>query len=293
MEHDVFHISGGGFLTGKTRSRLWENCLLLRMCQLLNKPYILTGHNIGVFQSGSDRRLARMALRQAKLIGLRDRGISERQISEIGIRGSHVQSTCDDALLCDRLDAEAVRNYLRQAGANPEKTWVAVQFHEWGQAPEEREKICQRFAAICDTIVAKYDLQVVFIAMTPSDVSPEAKVIAAMQQPATMAPYSPDYRVVRGIIADAEFVFTMKHHPIVFAQGEGVPIVGVSLDDYYYHKNKGALDNTGHGGYLTHGDEFYTNLPEEHIAAVIKDRSKISKEMLAWVDTMKEIKLAV
>jgi polysaccharide pyruvyl transferase WcaK-like protein len=291
QEHDLLHISGGGFLTGKTRSRLWENCLLMRMCQLLNKPYMLTGHNIGVFQDEADRKVARMGLRGARLIGLRDRGISERELAEIGISGEHVRSTCDDALLCDRLDANGVKAYLADAGLDSEKQWVAVQFHYWGQAEEGREKIAKRYAEICDKIVTEHGFQVVLIAMTPSDVEPEERIASLMQESTVLAPYSPDYKVVRGIIADAEFVFTMKHHPIVFAQGEGVPIISVSLDDYYYLKNKGALDNTGHGDFLVNGEDFYTDLPEKLICRVLNDRSKIQGDMLTWVEAMKQIEL--
>jgi len=290
-EHDILHISGGGFLTGKTRSRLWENCLLMRMCQLLNKPYMLTGHNIGVFQDTSDRKIAKMGLSGATLIGLRDRGISEAEIAEFGITGEHVQSTCDDALLCGRLDGDAVKVYLNNSGMDSDRPWVAVQFHHWGQQGADREKIEQRYAEICDKIVAEHGLQVVFVAMTPSDVAPEERLLSLMKEPAVLAPYSPDYKVVRGIIADARFIFTMKHHPIVFAQGEGVPIVGVSLDDYYYHKNKGALDNTGHGDFLIDADGFYTDLPEKTIDRAIRERVQISNQMLSWVNEMAVIEL--
>lgn len=292
QQHDVLHISGGGFLTGKTRSRLWENCLLMRMCQLLNKPYMLTGHNIGVFQNNGDRKIARLGLAKARIIGLRDRGISEAELAEIGVAGQHVRSTCDDALLCERLEREAIVEYLKEAGVRVDKPWVAVQFHEWGQESGEQEKIRVRFAELCDHIVSKHNLQVVFIAMTPSDVEPEKKVLNLMKMQGRMAPYSPDYRVVRGIIAEAEFVFCMKHHPIVFAQGEGVPVVGVSLDEYYYHKNKGALDNTGHGDFLSHAKDFYESIPEQNIVRVIEKRQKIREEMLEWVKCMKAMELS-
>ena len=290
-EHDILHISGGGFLTGKTRSRLWENCLLMRMCQLLNKPYMLTGHNIGVFQDDADRKVAKMGLSQARLVGLRDRGISEAEIAELGIRGAHVRSTCDDALLCHRLEEDEVKSYLTDAGLDADKPWVAVQFHHWGQKEGERERIEQRYAEICDKIVAEHGLQVVLIAMTPSDVAPEKRLLALMKEPAILAPYSPDYKVVRGIIADARMIFTMKHHPIVFAQGEGVPIVGVSLDDYYYHKNKGALDNTGHGDFLVNSEGFYSDMAESLIQRALNEHDEISAQMLSWTKEMKQIEL--
>jgi polysaccharide pyruvyl transferase WcaK-like protein len=292
IEHDILHISGGGFLTGKTRSRLWENCLLMRICQMLNKPYILTGHNIGVFQDRADRRLAYKGLSGARLIELRDRGISEKELEGIGIAGEHVRSTCDDALLCDRAAQNVVKDAIKDAGLDPEKPWVAVQFHYWGQPMEDREKIAKRYAELCDHIVEQHGLQIALIAMTPSDVEPELAILELMEKKGALVPYSPDYRLVRGVIADAEFVFTMKHHPIVFAQGEGVPVVGVSLDDYYYHKNKGALDNTGDGGFLSHANEFYTETPERHISEVMGKRVEIRNRMLSWVNQMRANELS-
>lgn len=37
------------------------------------------------------------------------------------------------------------------------------------------------------------------------------------------------------------FCLTLKHHPIVFSMGNGVPCVGIVFDAYYRHKNSGAL----------------------------------------------------
>jgi polysaccharide pyruvyl transferase WcaK-like protein len=290
-EHDLIHISGGGFLTGKTRSRLWENCLLMRMCQLLNKPYMLTGHNIGVFQGASDKRIAKMALSGASNIGLRDRSISEAEIADLGITGEHVYSTCDDALLCERLDRDAVKAYLDAAGGDSNKPWIAVQFHNWGQEAVERNKIEQRFAEICDRVVTTHGLQVVFIAMTPSDIEPEQRILSLMQEKAILAPYSPDYKVVRGIIADARLVLTLKHHPIVFAQGEGVPVVAVAFDEYYYLKNKGALENTGHGDFLIDADHYYTDAVEVMIQKAIDEHPKIRQMMRTWTNKMAAIEL--
>lgn len=290
-EHDLVHISGGGFLTGKTRSRLWDFCLLMRVCQLLGKPYLLTGHNIGVFQDWNDRKIAAMGLKKALYIGLRDKGLSERELAEIGISGDHVVSTCDDALFCDRLGTETIRKSLVSQGGDPSKPWAAVNFHHWGQAEGSREGIESRFATICDEIVRQYGIQVVMIAMTPSDVEPERKVVSRMKEKGICFPYSPDYRMVRGIIADAAFVFTMKHHPIVFAQGESVPIVSVALDPYYLHKNKGAMENTGDGAFLADSKGFEGDCVLEQIRRVVDERESIRIRMRRWTDEMKDIEL--
>jgi len=291
QEHDVVHISGGGFLTGKTRSRLWDHCLLMRMCQLLGKPYFLTGHNIGVFQCGADRRIARMGLRRAESIGLRDRGISERELAAIGVSGSHVESTCDDALFCERLPAEALHARLGEVGLEVGRPWVAANFHYWGQPVSERDGNARRFAEVCDVLIERHGLQVVLIAMTPTDSESNEAVAGHMRQTAGVLPYDPDYRAVRGVIADAALVFTMKHHPIVFAQGEGVPVVCVALDDYYAHKNRGALENTGHAEFMADRDAFDGSGVFEMIDSALARSEEISAAMRDWTSQMREREL--
>lgn len=286
-EHDIIHISGGGFLTGKTRSRLWDNCLLMRMCQILEKPYFLTGHNIGVFQSETDRTIAAMGLSKALYIGLRDKGVSEADLAGIGIRGEHVVSTCDDALLCDRLSTNDVTSLMTKNGIDPSKPWVTVNFHHWGQKEEEQATVERRFAEVCDHLVSAHGLQVVMVAMTPSDIEAEAKILPRMTQRAVLLPYSPDYRVVRGVIADSALVFTMKHHPIVFAQGEGVPVVSVALDAYYLHKNKGALENTGDGMFSADRDVFFADQMLALFSSALSQRDTISRRMAAWTNCMR------
>ncbi len=280
LDHDILHISGGGFLTGKTRSRLWENCLLMRVCQILGIPYVLTGHNIGVFQDERDRRLAHWGLKGASYIGLRDKGISERELKEIGIHGERVESSCDDALLCPKPSADEVTEVIRGAGADPGKPWVAVNFHYWGQPEEEQSKNAARFAQICDELVGRFGLQVVFIAMTPTDVEPERAVKQAMVHTSFMIPYSPDYRVVRGVIAFSHLCFTMKHHPIVFAQGELIPVVCVALESYYEHKNRGALANTGDTEAMVTLADFHSDKVLEIIKNTMQDQdtSRARKE---------------
>jgi hypothetical protein len=50
----------------------------------------------------------------------------------------------------------------------------------------------------------------------------------------------------------------MKHHPIVFAIGERTPVVSISLDPYYNLKNRGVLDNIGHGFNAADRDSFFS-----------------------------------
>lgn len=291
QNHDLLHISGGGFLTGKTRSRLWENCLLMKVCQILEVPYMLTGQTIGVFRRRADRRLAKAALSKAMFIGLRDRGFSEKDLKSIGIEGDHVQSTCDDALLCESQAKEDVEKTISLAGAESSRPWVAVNFHHWGQDESEVPKIEARFAEICDDLIKTHGYQFIFIPMTPSDVEAQQSVMKKMNEKTFMMAYNPDYRVVRGVITFSEFVLTFKHHPIVFAQGENTPIVAIALDKYYEHKNKGALANTGHEGLLVDREGFFADQVDHLVSKVISEKTVIEEQLGKWSHEMREIEL--
>ena len=49
----------------------------------------------------------------------------------------------------------------------------------------------------------------------------------------------------------------MKHHPIIFAVGEKVPVISLANFDYYVHKNGGALKLFGLERYnLMFNDDF-------------------------------------
>jgi coenzyme F420 hydrogenase subunit beta len=248
MKADVLHVSGGGFLTGMTRSRLWENCLLMRLSYLLRTPVILTGQTIGVFQNNTDRRLARWGLEYAKFIYLRDNGGSEAEVNSLGIKGAHVQSTFDDALFCEKADHLEIDNILKSNGINLTRPFITANYHYWGQNDDIKEKTASLFAEACNHLAELSGAQILFIPMSPSDESPERCVIDIMGRKASLLNYNYDYKIARGIIGKSKLMFTMKHHPIIFAYSEGVPVISVALDDYYYRKNKGAMDACGEGG---------------------------------------------
>lgn len=282
---DALHISGGGFLTGMTVSRLWENALLMRLCQLLGTPYLLTGQTLGVFRSRLDRWLARKSLNEADYIYLRDRGISEAELKSIGIEGDHVKSTFDDALFFDSLDEIATKALLSVNGIDPNEPYAVINFHYWGQSAEVRERSCQRFAELSDYLTDQYGLQLLFVPMAPSDEAAEDDVIARMRHAgnATRLNYNYDYREARAVYQLARMVFTMKHHPIIFAYGEGVPVLSVALDDYYYHKNKGAMDNCGHGRYCLDQANFYSDQARVSLDTFFDEYDSLKEELSFWL----------
>ena len=276
MKADVFHVSGGGFLTGMTRSRLWENCLLMRLCYILGTSFILTGQTIGVFQTDTDRKLTKWGLEHAKLIYLRDNGDSEADVNALGIKGDHVRSTFDDALFCERAQDVNLYDYFTRSGIDSSQQYVAVNFHSWNLSSIQVQSMAKRMSEICDYIKGKYKFHIVFVPMHPSDIHPEETVINMMCSPSSLLNYDYDYRIAKSVYRQAEFILTMKHHPIIFAYGEGTPSIAVAVDPYYKRKNSGAMSLCGQEEYcmdynifmskdaLDIIDNMYNNLDSNH-----------------------------
>lgn len=283
---DALHVSGGGYLTGKTRSRLWECGLVMRLCQLLGTPYLLTGQTIGVFRNPVDRWVAKRALSGASLIYLRDHGISENDLKTVGIEGDHIKSSFDDALFFESLDDSETKALLKTAGIDPVQPYVVANFHYWGQLGETIDETTARFAELTDRI-AKKGYQILFIPMTPGDEPAEDAVVEKMEQTGLRLHYNYDYRIARAVYKFASAVFTMKHHPIIFAYGEGVPVLSVALDDYYYHKNKGAMDHCGHGRLCIDQSIFYQDEAEAIIDGFFNDLLDLKAEVCAWKQKVK------
>ncbi len=238
---DVLHLSGGGYLTGMTLSRLWDNMLLIRLADILSTPVILSGQTIGVFKDRTSKKLARWGLSRAKFIYLRDPEGSMSDLHSLGIKGEHIKVTFDDALFCEMADEKEIDECLKENGVDASIPYVTVNVHYFKQEPAESRQVMRRIASICDHIASKHDKQVLFIPLHPTDIDAMEEVQRNMSKNSKILDYNFDYRITKGIIGKAEILLTMKHHGIIFAMGNKVPTIAIALDDYYARKNLGAL----------------------------------------------------
>jgi polysaccharide pyruvyl transferase WcaK-like protein/coenzyme F420-reducing hydrogenase beta subunit len=282
---DVLHLSGGGYLTGRTLSRLWDNMLLIRLADVFRVSTILSGHTIGVFDDDASRKLARWGLPKARLVSVRDRDGSMRDLEEIGVKGAW--EAFDDALFCEQASEDELRSNLTASGIDPDKPYAAVQLHDWGQGPEETDKVVSRFATLCDYIARTHGLQVLLTPLIPSDEPTERRCIERAETPVKLLQYNYDYRIVRAAIGGAAFCLTMKHHPIIFALGNAVPAIAVALEDYYLRKNAGALALAGLEEYALDRDAFYDRRAEAMIDRALSNRESIAEVIRRWLAEVK------
>ena len=113
-------------------------------------------------------------------------------------------------------------------------------------AEKEKAIYIDKMNKIVDFILEKTNSSIVFIPMHQSDAESFNDYIKKYPNPRVSCfEYDYDFRKVRRVIADSKFCVTMKHHPIIFAMGEGVPVLSLAFSDYNVHKNVGALTQYG------------------------------------------------
>ena len=232
----LLYFCGGGYLTGATRSRLWEGILLCRLAKIFNVPVAMSGQTMGLWGGRVEKVFARWGFRHVDVIGLRDDESSARDLADIGIAGDRVMPTHDDALFCEKAPNRQV-----------EGRYIAVNFHYWGLEGGEREEALGKVhEAIEKARKATGVEKAVFIAMHKSDLkSFDGYQGRYHDANLTVMPKVGEFREIRRAIADCELLLTMKHHPIIFAVGEGVPVVSLAYSQYYVHKNFGAMQQYG------------------------------------------------
>ena len=233
----LLYFSGGGYLTGATRSRLWEGMVLCRLAKTLGVPVAMSGQTIGVWNGPLERKFAHWGFKDVGVIGLRDDEDSLKALAEIGISGDHVLLTHDDALFCEKAARRQVNG-----------RYIAVNFHFWGMKDrsEKASALESVHLALEKTRKATRIEKVVFLAMHKSDLKSVAEYrLLFPGEVIDVFPAVGRFREIRRAIADAEILLTMKHHPIIFAVGEGTPVVSLAYSPYYVHKNFGAMQQYG------------------------------------------------
>ncbi len=276
----LLYFCGGGYLTGGTRSRLWDGIVLCRLAHLFKTPVVMSGQTIGVWTNDFNKKFAKWGFKHVNVITVRDTGFSLSDLKEIGLEGENYFETHDDALFCEK-------SQERQIDFD---NYITLNFHYWGMKENEKNIYIEKLNKIINYILENTSYNIVFIPMHRTDlISWEDYIKKHKNERLTCFKYDYDFKKVRRVIADSKMCITMKHHPIIFAMGENVPVISLAFSGYYVHKNLGALRQYGQEKYSINFEnnnffeEFVSLFNEiqsskEKIAAIIENHKNHLKE---------------
>ncbi len=244
MRRVRLYISGGGSLIQDiTSSRsLYYYLSSLRSAHRRGCKTLMYGCGIGPVSDRHLRLAGRTIDRCTDCITLRD-SASPAVLRQMGVSRPEIHVTADPALLLDPAPDGQVDSFLLSHGIQPDGRYVMFALRPWhGFAAQ-----VDAFAAGAEYGYAQYGLTPVFMAFEPKhDLAAAQAVCEKLGCPYHILSTPNSGGLIAGVMRRMQAVCAMRLHALIFAAGQGVPLVGVVYDP----KVSGFLDDLGQKRYV-------------------------------------------
>ncbi len=275
----LLHIGGGGYLTGKTQSRLFDNMGLIWVANYFGLDVILSGHNIGIWQNNYQKRISKQ-LKKAIYIGLRDNKNSIDDLKEIGIDDSKkVYPLFDDALFCSGIPKNELKTAFEKNRLDFDKEYILVNCYFFKDTKQEVQESIEQLAKLINKNIDTKSFNIVLLSMHQSD--NEALEYFKNKAPfeTTIFNHQNNFKTVISLIRNSKMMISMRHHPLIFAMSGHVPSLSIVFDDYFKHKNIGAMELFNQEKYVCLNKELFDGSFEEKLSYILTHRAIISDEI--------------
>ena len=230
MRRRALYINGGGSLIQDVTSRrsLWYYLFTLRAAKRLGCKVMMYGCGIGpVKRPGGVERTRRVLKSCVDAIALREPDSIE-ELARFGVTKPEIILASDPALTLPSAPAEEVDAALEAAGAAPGGKYICFALRLW---PGFGEK-AGVFAAAARHAHEAYGLTPVFLPINHLDDGQAAALVAEKlgDTPHVLLPGPMSSALVIGLMSRMQVVVSMRLHGLIFAAGQGVPLIGVSYD---------------------------------------------------------------
>lgn len=287
---DLLHVGGGGLFTGKTQSRLYDLSFLIKIAWLLDTDIILSGHNIGIYNNFRQKN-ALKRLNKAKLIGLRDSSDSIEALKELNLYDEDkVIPLFDDALFFDALSPELFAKELEKRGIDPLKKYFAVNCYFGKNSEKQAKEMLSILAQYLKEFVRSNNFEVLLVPMDHTDLFPLEHLNFLIGKRSTIIQHDDDAKFVASIYRNAYATITTRHHPIIFSMGGSTPVISIVFEEYFKHKNIGALKLFNLEDYVIRFDENFKDLFERKISTLVNQYSTIQSSIALKMDELAQKK---
>lgn len=229
FRHAKLFINGGGSLMQDVTSfrSLWFYLWTLASAKRSGCPVIMYGCGIGPIRNSQNRvNAARVINKYVDAITLRDPD-SRKELEALGVTKPQISLSADTTVILPAAPADMVDGILESCGIPPKGDYIAFVLRPW--PGYEAKTRC--IAAAADYAYDTYGLTPVFFPIEPRlDVAAAQRVTARMHAPyhAITDPYTAAQTI--GILSRMKVAVSMRLHGLIFAAGQGVPLVGIVYD---------------------------------------------------------------
>jgi polysaccharide pyruvyl transferase CsaB len=226
-QSDALVFGGGSLLQDNTSTRsLLYYLSVIRTARFFRKPVMIYANGIGPVNRTSNRNRVKRAVEGAAAVTLRD----ERSLEELrnmGVTRDDIVITGDPVFTTELPPKNERIEILRSAGLDETREFVAVCVRPWKQTPN----LAAELAKLCDAVSSELAVDVVFLPMQASgDAAFSREVASKMKRGGKVPERELSPREILAILAEANFVISMRLHALIFAARAGTPSMGIDVD---------------------------------------------------------------
>ena len=229
MRRSKLYINGGGNLIQDVTSRrsLWYYLLTIRIAKRAGCRVLMYGCGIGPVNYASDVALTRRVLNQyVDAITLREDS-SLKELEQFGVTKPEIILASDPALTLRRADDDAIDALMLQYGLDPQGQYLGLCLRTW----HGFDAAVPAFAEAIRHAREQYGLTPVFLSINHrSDGAAADQVLRFLGADACVIRQSLSTELTLGVMSRMQAVVSMRLHGLIFAAGQGVPLVGVVYD---------------------------------------------------------------
>ena len=229
MRKTKLYINGGGSLMQDVTSHrsLWFYLFTISWAKRLGNHVMMYGCGIGPIHSPSNRKRASKVLqRSVDAITLRDTH-SREELADMKVTHPEVILSADPTVILPAAPEPVVDGILESQGIDPNGKYIGFALRPW-PGFEAKAPV---FAAAADYAYEKYGLTPVFLPIERRlDVDAARLAAKHMKAPHHILTHTGSSDHTIGLFARMQAVISMRLHALVFAAGQGVPLVGVVYD---------------------------------------------------------------
>jgi len=229
MKHSRLYINGGGSLIQDVTSRrsLWFYLHNIKSAKRLGNQVQMYGCGIGPVTRPGHRELAARTLNDCvDVITLREPDSLE-ELKAMGVTRPRILLTADPALTLPRAPDDVVDSCLLRAGIPPHGHYICFALRRW-KGFEDRAEVFGKAAVYA---YETYGLTPVFLAVD-KNLDPGAAELAArnLTVPHFFLNDAGNAASIIGVLSRMQVMVSMRLHALIFAAGQGIPLVGVVYD---------------------------------------------------------------
>ncbi len=275
MCRTALYINGGGSLiqdVTSTRSLQYylANIALAKLC---GDPVLMYGCGIGPVSAPKNRKLAGAVIdRCADIITLRDPHSAE-ELRAMGVKKPQIRITADPALLLDAASDARVEGFMRSNGLDPQGKYALFVLRPW----QGFDVSCPRIANTAETLYREKALIPVFLALEAGrDLPVSHQTAELLRCPHHVLAAPKDGDLIVGLMTRMQVVVSMRLHALIFAAGQGIPLVGIVYDP----KVSGFLDYLEQKNYVNLHDVTEKGLTDLIAQALSQGRDRANAEKM-------------